>query len=75
MSQLDYTYAAVTMIQKEYHRQAELHRLMELIGEQQPSRVRQLMAWTGRQLIVAGERLQSRATPSTPVVACSDGFC
>ena len=72
MNQLEYV--VVSMVQQEYHRQAQHHRLLKLAGAQQPGRASKVMAWAGRQLVVAGERLQSRATPSTPVVVYSDGL-
>lgn len=72
MNQLEYL--VITMVQNEYHRQAKHHRLMKLVNGQQPGRAGKIMVWAGRHLIHVGERLQSRATPSTPVVAYSDGF-
>lgn len=72
MNQLEYV--VVTMIQNEYHRQAEHQRLLKLVNGQRPGRAGKVMVWAGRRLVEAGERLQSHATPPTSVVAYSDGL-
>ena len=67
-------FLVITMVQKEYHLQAQRHRLRKLVGANQPGTAGRVLAWTGRQFVAFGERLQSHATPSTPVVAYSDGL-
>lgn len=57
-------FLVITMVQKEFHRQAEQHRLYRLNAVARPSRTGKVMAWTGRHLVALGERLQTRATPT-----------
>jgi len=67
-------FLVISMVQQEYHQQAQHHRLLKLISTDRPGPAGKLMAWTGRRLVAVGERLQSHATPAAPVVAYSDGL-